>query len=41
MFLVGTICWILGWILLRRTFRVDVPDGPGCGGVLPLPASHS
>jgi hypothetical protein len=41
MFPVGAICWISGWILLRRTFDARLPEGPGCGGVLPLAAGGS
>ena len=31
MFPVGLGCWILGWWLLRRTFRMEFPEGRVCG----------
>jgi hypothetical protein len=40
-FPVALVCWILGWLLLRRTFRVELPEGPGCGGVIGLAGEGS
>jgi len=34
LFPVAVACWILGWLLLRRTFRMELPDGLGCGEVV-------
>lgn len=36
LFMTGLVCWALGWLLLRATFRVESPHPTGCGGVIGL-----
>ena len=41
LFWVAFTCWILGWMLLRRTFRSELPKVLGCDGAIQAAGSAS